>query len=580
MREKSAYFRYTVAIPFAFFIAEIIMYIYFIGLLGEILRQVIYLTAASGIITTALQFAATTGTRRAALLDLSPIKDDKPALDNFFETIGAMPLKSLIAVLGLDILSQAAISTALVLFVGIPLPQILAFSGIMIAFAFLAAGITYIFLDRYVIDKLYSAGLNYFPLEKIYRRQKAKLIIIPVFVAIMSMVFATFIAINLMYSATTTDLFDDMYLVKHMVAASFVPLLIFLAAIIFLVFSWASNSSRQYNQMFGNLENMTTGEKDLSKRIIISSVDEIAAISRYMNVFTDMIDSHLSKTVDLYNELDENQNLLNRTIEESSVQISSISGLLEQMNENISSVDNVVNDSVSTGKALVSNIEKAVEKISLQSGSISESSAAIEEMVASITEVSKRTDNVKSNTEKLSLSVENSGTVLTETINSITDVSQLSENLMSINSMISGIAAQTNLLAMNAAIEAAHAGDAGRGFSVVADEIRKLAEDTSAHTKSSSDSIKAITAQIKLSLDSARHTEEAFGNMMNEFEIIHDESILIAESMTEHDRTNRAVLTQLEQTRDLAAALNEIADELADQSRSLLKDFGKLVQDS
>jgi methyl-accepting chemotaxis protein len=85
--------------------------------------------------------------------------------------------------------------------------------------------------------------------------------------------------------------------------------------------------------------------------------------------------------------------------------------------------------------------------------------------------------------------------------------------------VIDDIAAQTNLLAMNAAIEAAHAGESGKGYAVVASEVRKLAEATTANSKAISDSLKKIINQIKQAKDAGQTASTTFTNIQKEVEI-------------------------------------------------------------
>jgi methyl-accepting chemotaxis protein len=150
------------------------------------------------------------------------------------------------------------------------------------------------------------------------------------------------------------------------------------------------------------------------------------------------------------------------------------------------------------------------ERIVEQSGAIGQASAAIEEISANIQSVTKNVDFIMNEYSTL---VQESGkgrNLLENVAEQIEQIAIQSKNLNEANSVITKIASKTNMLAMNAAIEAAHAGDAGKGFSVVADEIRKLAETSSFESTSIRDLLVDITASVQKIVESSKLSAEAF----------------------------------------------------------------------
>src|SRR5574344_1994864 len=125
----------------------------------------------------------------------------------------------------------------------------------------------------------------------------------------------------------------------------------------------------------------------------------------------------------------------------------------------------------------------------------------------------------------------------TEVSNLLTKMQESSNVLLEANKAISGIASQTNLLAMNAAIEAAHAGSAGKGFAVVADETRKLAEESAKQSKDIGNELKSVSEQIKNVVGQAEISTESFKKVDEEITATTELVLQIKNAMEEQSRS-------------------------------------------
>jgi methyl-accepting chemotaxis protein len=239
------------------------------------------------------------------------------------------------------------------------------------------------------------------------------------------------------------------------------------------------------------------------------------------------------------------------------------------------------NGSVSKTNAAVAQIIGSIDNlnnnIENQAESVSQSSAAVEEMTANIAAVTKSLLENAENINSLTAASEKGHAALQKVSAAIGGVVQESERLLEINKVIQNIASQTNLLAMNAAIEAAHAGDVGRGFAVVADEIRKLAENSGWQAKMVSQVLKTIRASLDGISGSTSQALSNFEAIDAEVRIVADQETRIRNAVEEQDSGSRAILETIARSRDITGNVRRGSEEMLESSKNVV-DEGKTLE--
>ncbi|MCK5201244.1 MAG: methyl-accepting chemotaxis protein, partial [Spirochaetales bacterium] len=317
-----------------------------------------------------------------------------------------------------------------------------------------------------------------------------------------------------------------------------------------------------------NVSIMATG--DLSVDFAVNSKDEIEKLGLNMNKFQKGLRSALIQIKELSNSNTSVKEDLICTASETSSSTNQIAANIDSITDKISRLDKFIFDSSKdiTGISISAvDLNKYIEE---QMAMVEESTASVTEMTAAISSVSNLTDKNREATKVLVETARTGGDKLTETSKMIDEINNSVNDIKSMASIIQDISAQTDLLAMNAAIEAAHAGNAGKGFAVVADEIRKLAEASSENSKKIEKTLKVIISKIENTAESGRETNFAFDEINMKVDEVSMALSEVASSTTELEIGGKQILEAMTFLGSVSGKVQEKAFAINSNSQSVV----------
>jgi methyl-accepting chemotaxis protein len=323
---------------------------------------------------------------------------------------------------------------------------------------------------------------------------------------------------------------------------------------------------RRLSDMVDRVKDVAEGEGDLTKRLEITADDEIGELARWFNTFMDKLHD-----------------------------------ILVQVASNTHSL-------ATAGKDIADSSRQQARGVELQKGQTDQVATAMQEMATTVQQVSENSNNASTASQKAAETARAGGKIVEETLTrmrsiadsvgqtakQVQELGKRSDEIGRIIGVIDEIADQTNLLALNAAIEAARAGEQGRGFAVVADEVRKLAERTSSATKEITNMIRTIqtetmnavaamkagTKEVELGVESTTMAGSSLHEIISTNEHLSEMIVHIATASTEQSAATEEINGSIEQiakiTGSSALSMQQTNDALEDLS-GLASNLQRLV---
>lgn len=345
---------------------------------------------------------------------------------------------------------------------------------------------------------------------------------------------------------------------------------------------------RPLRSLLGGFRAIVGTEGDLTQRLELATADEVGRIGEAFNAFVAQIAQTVARVRDSASASFEISSALRTTADTAAASVATASDAAEAIAKLVEDQDVETVKTEEAARSITSRMDGMVDSAQTQRGAVSDALASVEELNGSIGNLNSIAEARRAAAESLRTMALGGLEKMRASVDAISEMESSTSEMLGLIDVINDVAGQTNLLSLNAAIEAAHAGESGRGFAVVADEIGKLAKQTSEHARSIDASLKREVESIGLAGAANREAVDLFERTAEEIEalagsiteivaglaeqLVATQEILRAEQVI--DDVAERTMQRAEGARELLGTIQHGIEHLAGNSRTILDAIG------